>query len=426
MREDLLYFIWKINHFTFNGRATTDGESIEIIHPGDYNPDSGPDFFNAKIRIGETIWAGNVEMHVNSSDWYSHKHQVDSAFDNVILHVVVNNDKVAVTSKERVIPTLKIEYPDRLDWDLMHLTSSGKWIPCENSISLHNQFTIRMWLESILVERFEQKTNFVLDLVNQNQGSWEEAFYISMAKSFGLKANTIPFEMLTKATPLKILSKHKNSLFQLEALLFGQSGLLPETGFADEYSEALSKEYNYLRNKFNLKPIQGHLWKFLRMRPTAFPTIRIAQFAYLVYNSASLFSKIIEIRDIKDILRLIDAETSEYWKTHYIFGKESDHSIKHLGESTIRIIAINSIVPFLFAYGIKRNNPALREKAVELLEGIKPETNTITQGFLSLGIKAESAFYSQALIHLKTNYCDPKKCLYCHLGAKLLLKSVGS
>ncbi len=424
MREDLLYFIWKASYFTFNGQVTTEGEPLEVINPGDYNSDSGPDFFNAKVRISGTIWAGNVEMHISSSDWYNHGHHNDPAFDNVILHVVVNDDKPALNSKGRRIPTVITKYPDALEWNLLHLAASGKWIPCEDSFPSFDSFTLRMWLENLLVERLEQKTKQVNALVDDSKGSWEDAFYISMARSFGLKTNALPFELLAKATPLKVLAKHKNNLFQLEALLFGQSGLLVESDFNDEYTQQLRKEYKYLQHKFNLAPIEGHLWKFLRMRPTAFPTIRIAQFASLVHCSTSLFSKIIDISDIKEIIQLIQVETSEYWKSHYTFGKESNQQRKHLGEETIRIIAINSIVPFVFTYGISRANSSLKEKALKLLEAIKPEDNTITKGFNNLGLNAESAYDTQAMIQLKTGYCDPKKCLYCHLGAKLLLKSV--
>jgi len=398
---------------------------LDVIDSGEFNSDSGPDFFNAKIRIGNTMWAGNIEMHINSSDWYTHGHQSDSAYDNVILHVVVNDDKAAINSKNRAIPTLKIAYPDALDWNLMHLTSSRKWIPCEESFSIFDLFSKQMWLENLLVERLEQKTDLVFGLVSEAHSSWEEAFYISMARSFGLKANALPFEMLAKATPLKILAKQKNNLMQIEALLFGQAGLLLERKGNDDYSLNLSKEYQYLSHKFNLSPIEGHLWKFLRMRPTAFPTIRIAQFAVLIHQSSALFSKIIEINDIKDIIELIDVETSEYWKTHYTFGKESNHLSKHLGEDTKRIIAINTIVPFLFAYGISKSKNDLKDKAVRLLEEIKPENNSISKGFLSLGLKGESACDTQAMIQLKTNYCDQKKCLFCHLGTRLLLRSIG-
>lgn len=423
MKEDLLYFIWKTSHLTFNGQTTTEGEIVEIIDPGEYNNDSGPDFFNAKVRIGETVWAGNVEIHINSSDWLNHNHHNDPAFNNVILHVVVNDDKPVSNSIGQAIPTIKMKYPDALEWNLMHLTNSGKWIPCEDSFSLFDSFTKSMWLENLLVERLEQKTQYVFELVDNAQGSWEEAFYQSVARSFGLKANALPFELLAKATPLKILSKHKNNLFQIEALLFGQAGLLSETNVHDNYQSSLLKEYLYLRHKFNLSPNQGHLWKFLRMRPTAFPTIRIAQFSKLVHSSTSLFSKIIEINDVKEIVRLFQVDTSEYWEKHYTFGKEAVLLEKRLGKDTISVIAINSLVPFIFAYGIYKKNSGLKDKSIKLLESIKPESNSISKGFENLGIKAETAYDSQALIQLKTCYCEPKKCLYCHLGVKLLLKS---
>ncbi len=424
MREDLLYFIWKTSYFSFNGQTTTEGEPIEVIHAGDFNGDSGPDFFNAKVRLGNTMWAGNVEIHINSSDWYSHNHHTDSAYDNVILHIVVNDDKPAINSKGRAIPTVKTRYPDLLEWNLMHLTSSGRWISCEDNFSLFDSFSKNMWLESLLVERLEQKTKYVFDLVDKAKGSWEEAFYQSVARSFGLKTNALPFELLAKSIPLKVLSKHKDNLFQIESILFGQSSLLPDHGLRDDYSLSIFKEYQYLQHKFNFTPIQGHLWKFLRMRPTSFPTIRIAQFAKLVHSSTSLFSKILEINDSSEIIELFQVDTSEYWETHFTFGKLSKLTEKRIGKDTVSLIAINSIVPFIFAFGIYKANNQLRDKAIKLLESINPEINSITKGFNELGLKANSAYDSQAMIQLKTCYCEPKKCLFCHLGVKLLLKSI--
>lgn len=425
MKEHILNFIWKNKYFTFNNLQTSDGDSLEVINPGEANGDSGPDFFNAKVRIDGTIWVGNVEMHIKSSDWYNHNHHIDVAYDNVILHVVVKNDKPAINSKGQQVPTLEVNFPDNLEWNLLHLTSSGKWIPCDDIFKGFDSFSVRMWLDCLLVERLEQKTNQVLELVEKAKGSWEEAFYISVARSFGLKVNSLPFEMLAEVTPLKILSKHKDNLFQIESILFGQAGLFPvKAEDCDEYSKKLLKEYLYLQHKFNLRPIQGHLWKFLRIRPTAFPTIRIAQFAKLVHHSSSLFSKVIEAKTIKEIVNHFQVNTSDYWETHYTFCKESKFSKKGIGADTLSVIAINSIVPFIFAYGISRSDAKLKDKAIKLLESIQPERNSITNGFESFGVSAKSAYDTQALIQLKTSYCDPKKCLYCHLGAKYLLKSI--
>jgi hypothetical protein len=424
MSEDLLYFIWRAKLFEYFSPITTDGDSFEVINSGDFNGDSGPDFFNAKIRIADTIWAGNVEMHINSSDWYNHGHQNDPSFDNVILHVVVANDKPAVNSKGRIIPTIIIKYPDLLEWNLMHLTNSGNWIPCAELFSSFESLYLKMWLDNLVVERLEQKTKYVFHLVEGANGSWEDAFYHSIARSFGLRANALPFELLAKSIPLKILSKHKNNIFQLEAILFGQSGLFEEIIIQDEYSLSLFKEYRYLQHKFSLSPLEGHLWKFLRMRPIAFPTIRIAQFASLIHDSTSLFSKILEIQDSKEVIGLLQIEASDYWKTHYVFGKESKPLHKRLGKESISMIALNSLVPFIFAYGMHKGDSSLKEKAIKLLEEIKPEHNSIVLGFEKLGLTAESAYNSQAMIQLKTCYCDTKKCLYCHLGAKVLMKSI--
>jgi len=425
MKEYILNFIWKTKYFIFNDQSTTTGELVEVINPGEANGDSGPDFFNAKVRIDGTIWVGNVEMHIKSSDWFNHNHHIDAAYDNVILHVVVQNDKQTINSKGQPVPTLVVKYPDTLEWNLLHLTSSGKWIPCDDIFNGFDKFSVQMWLDSLLIERLEQKTKQVFELVEKAKGSWEEAFYISVARSFGLKVNSLPFEMLAQTTPLKVLSKHKDNLFQIESILFGQSGLLPSNNEdSDEYSKKLLKEYLYLQHKFNLIPIQGHLWKFLRIRPTAFPTIRIAQFANLVHQSSSLFSKVIEANSVKEIVNLFKVDTSEYWESHYTFSKESKPCNKGIGTDTLSIIAINSIVPFIFAYGTSRGDTRFKDKTIKLLESIQPEKNSITTGFNELGVMAKSAFDLQALIQLKTLYCDPKKCLYCHLGAKYLLKSI--
>jgi len=426
MKEEILYFIWKHNFFTFNSMLTVDGELLEVIHPGNLNIDSGPDFFNAKIRINDTIWAGNVEMHINSSDWFKHGHQIDPAFDNTILHVVVKDDQPATNSKGRSIPTLIIEYPDMLEWKLLHLTGSGNWIHCAEIFSKFESLTMSMWLSNLMVERLEQKTQQVLNSVDQAKGSWEEAFYQSVARSFGLKVNSLPFELLAKSTPLKVLAKHKNDLFQIESLLFGQSGLLDNVKTKDPYVESLIREYQFLRSKFNLTSMDATLWKNLRMRPTAFPSIRIAQFSNLIHNSSSLFSKVIEIEKVDEILNLFKVHTSDYWNTHYSLGRKSTYSTKKLGDDTIKIVAINSIVPFMFAHGTSVANESLKEKAMRILESLNPEKNSIVSGFRQLGLKAKSAFDSQAMVQLKANYCDEKKFLYCHLGAKLLLKSINN
>jgi hypothetical protein len=423
MTEDIIHFIWKHNPSIFSGLNCGDLGTVEVVSPGEHNFDSGPDFFNAKVKIGNTLWAGNVEIHVNSSDWNRHGHNTDEAYSNVILHVVANNDAIIKNSKGENIPTLEIKYPNDLEWELQRLVASSAWIPCGDSIGKINPLNIRMWLSSLCIERLESKTHDIEALVNEYAGSWEEAFYVSMARSFGLKINSLPFEMLAKATPLKVLAKVRNNMLSLEALLFGQAGMLNISDEkADEYMLALRKEYIYQQKKFGLTPVPSHLWKFMRLRPVAFPTIRIAQFAQLVSISSGLFSRCMEANDLSAYSNLLKVGCSPYWESHYTFGKESKSAKKSLGDSTVQVIILNTIVPFMFAYGKARGNEVLKEKALSILDEIMPEDNSVVKGFSKYGVKADSAFFSQALVQLKGQYCDKRKCLFCQVGVSVLLK----
>ncbi len=422
-KEELIHFNWKYNYFSYNGLHLTSGETIEVIDPGLHNQNSGPDFFNAKIKIGNTIWAGNIEIHFNSSDWFNHGHNLDHAYDNVILHVVVKYDKPAINTKGYEINTLVIDFPDALEWNLLTLLGSGKWIPCADKIGGFDSVFLRSWLERLSVERLEHKSKEVLNLVVQTSGSWEEAFYRSISRSFGLVVNTLPFELLSRSTPLKVFAKQKDNLLQIEAILFGQAGFLSNINSDENYIQKLINEYRFLSKKYNLQPIDKETWKYLRMRPSTFPTIRIAQFANLIYKSSSLFSRIVETSNVEQINTLLSVKASEFWDTHYTFSKASPKKVKSLGKETIQIITLNTIIPFIFAYGSTRKDQLVQEKAIKLLESLKPEKNSITKGFEKLGVEAYTAFDSQAMVQLKTNYCDLKKCLYCHLGARLLIKT---
>lgn len=421
MTEDILHFLWKhISRFP-QQLSLNDDENIEVISSGEHNLDSGPDFFNAKIKIGNTIWAGNVEIHINSSDWNRHGHNNDSAYDSVILHVVANNDTTIYNSKGIEIKTVGIEYPNDLDWKLQRLIANETWIPCASQINSFGELPMRMWLASLAAERLEQKTAQVHSWVNEFEGSWEEAFYISIARSFGLKINALPFELLAKSIQLKIIAKIRSSLHRIEAILFGQAGMLHNQD-GDSYYLSLKKEYNYLQKTYSLKPIPNHLWKFMRLRPTAFPTIRLALLASLIHKSYGLFSKCIEIEKFEELTSLLRAECSPYWQTHYTFGKESAKKSKQLGNNAIATIALNTVIPFMFAYGNARGNQTLKDKALELLEEMPAEKNNTVRGFASLGISADSALLSQAMVQLKSQYCDKRKCLYCNVGASVVLK----
>ncbi len=419
MKEEFLHYIWKYKLYQNSDLRSTNNENIEILSQGAHNYDSGPDFFNAKIKIGNTVWAGNVEIHINSSDWYAHNHHTNKAYDNVILQVVQNDDKKISRTDGQTIPTLELRFDQSLLKNYDSLISKETWISCQEDINSVDSFTIQNWIEKLTVERLEEKSVRIEHLLKQTKNSWEEAFYIQIARNFGFKLNSDPFEQLAKSLPLIYLAKHKENLLQIEALLFGQAGFLEEES-GDEYFEMLKKEYEFLKNKFKLKPIQKHLWKFLRSRPGNFPTIRLAQFAKLIYKSSALFSKILEIKAVKDFYELLQVSPSEYWKTHYQFNKESVKKIKGIGKSGIDIILINTIIPFLFVYGKSKGLLELQDRAIEFLEYMKAEKNSIISRWNELGIKTANAFETQALIQLKNKYCNHKKCLNCRIGNNLI------
>ncbi|MFO7842443.1 MAG: DUF2851 family protein [Bacteroidales bacterium] len=415
MKEDFLHYLWKYKLFSTTNLRTQTNEKVEIIHPGIHNNDSGPDFFNAKIKIGETTWAGNVEIHLKSSDWYHHQHHNDKAYDNVILQVVYQHDKDVFLSNNSLVPTMEIQFDDILLKNYEKLIRSESWIACEKDLHTVDDFLIKKWMEALMIERLEDKALRIRQELKQTQNNWEETFYRHLAKNFGFKLNGEPFELLARSLPLKVVAKHKNNLMQIEALLFGQAGFLnEETG--DDYYLKLKSEYQFLQHKFNLKPIEKHLWKFLRSRPGNFPTVRLAQFAALIFQSKSLFSKIMETQDVEKVKQMLQAKPSEYWDTHYHLNKQSVKKTKPLGQSAIQILFINTVVPFLFVYGKHKGSDDLSERALNLLSMIKPEKNSIISQWKRLGLKPENAFESQALIQLKNNYCTFKKCLHCSIG----------
>lgn len=423
MKESILHYVWQNKLFAAHDLKTTEGEKLEIIDVGRNNTDAGPDFFNAKIRIGDTLWAGNVEIHTWSTDWYKHNHQTDKAYDSVILHVVLHADSEVYRTDGDRIAQLELNYPRQIDTNYEQLFSQQKWIPCSDKINLVPSVFIQSWKNALLTERLEQKTSSIEKLLAEKNKNWEEAFYITLARNFGFGTNSQAFESLAKSLPLSVIGKHKDNIIQLEALLFGQSGLL-YLSKQDDYSLNLKKEYDFLKTKYGLSPIAGTQWKLLRLRPDNFPYLRIAQFAALIHNSTKLFSKIVESANIEYIRKLFESEPSSYWKSSYLFANKSSIHVKKLGAQSINGILINTVVPFLFCYANHRNNEDLKNKAFLFLDEIPCERNSIINGWSKLGLKSESAFDSQALIQLKMKYCDEKKCLCCRIGHKVLtLKS---
>lgn len=416
MTERLLQFIWQFQYFNKNELTTSSGESLQIIHTGQYNHNQGPDFLNTKIKIGNTVWAGNTELHIKTSDWQKHNHNADANYNNVILHVVWENDRQQNNSipifelKERVSKILLQRYEE--------LMNSARFIACENSIHPVRDITWKSWKERLLAERLMRKGKTVETYLKESNYHWEETFWWLLARNFGIKVNADAFEEVAKSIPVTILAKHKNQMHQLEALLLGQANLL-QNDFSEEYPKMLQKEYEFLKKKYNLKQCHNPVF-FLRMRPGNFPTIRLAQLAMLVNCSAHLFSKIKEAASVKEIKEWFDVTANDYWHYHYRFNETSPFKKKRLGKSMINNIIINTVAPVLFSYGIYHGEEKYKQKVLQWLEDISAENNFITKGFIQLNIENKSAFDSQALIELKNEYCNKKRCLDCAVGNAIL------
>jgi len=426
MNEEFLYYIWKARLFNSDCLQTTDGEEIEIIYPGLRNDDSGPDFFNARIRIAGVLWAGNVEIHVKASDWIRHHHQRDVNYDTIVLHVVFDDDKIILRPNGSSIPTLSLK--GRVSSFLLNqyldLVQGGTlWIPCEKSIAIVNTFKKNNWYERVLVERLQKKNEEIGSLLVRNNHDWEEAFYRYLLRAFGFKINNQPFEMLGNSLPMTYLSKHRNELVHIEALLFGQAGFLADS-IENSYFDKLKTEYQFFKTKFGLTPLSRSIWKFGRLRPANFPTLRIAQFASIFYHNEKMLSKVLTSANLSEVYSLFHHETSPYWLRHYHFKKQGKCYGKWIGSSGIENLVINAIIPFVFYYGYLNHQPDLKEKALIWFEQCKPETNKITKGWEAIGEENKSGARSQALIHLKEQYCDLKKCLSCSIGQEVINQHV--
>lgn len=418
--EVFLCYLWKFQLIKLP-LYTTDKKQIMVKFQGIRNMDGGPDFSNAIVQIEKTVWAGQIEVHYKSSDWYQHKHHLNKKYEGVILHVVYDHDMEVRHSDQSVIPTLSLHdrFTKKIFQQFEQLIQNQSWIPCEKQIHAIDEFKKLHFLSRLAVERLERKTSLMKVRLLKNKNDFEQLFYIQLAKYFGSKTNGIPFEMLADSLPYHIIQKHKDSLMQIETLLFGQAGMLDHE-FTDPYPKSLKKEYAHLKNKYSLNPMAGHLWKYLRLRPVNFPDIRIAQFAQLLCQSESLFSKVIEFEELNEIAKLFNLQASEYWDTHYHFDKKTNEKIKTLGQSTINLILINGLVPILFVYGKHIGDHGLTQRALLFLNQIKAESNATIRQFKKLGFNTGSAFFTQALMELKTQYCDFKKCLDCEFGVELL------
>lgn len=420
MTEDFLQFIWKHQLFTNSTQYSSKGEKIEIVEVGRQNFDAGPDFFDARIKINDMLWAGNVEIHVKSSSWYKHGHHNDPAYDSVILHVVFEDDADVTIDSNRTVPCICLDFEKDLYLNYESLMKSDKWIPCFDEIRNMDQFFVRSWLDRMLFERLERKALEIIEIYKQNSNSWEETLYQIIARYFGMKVNAEPFQQLARSIPLKFFAKQKVSLLQIEALLFGQAGMLGDDTIEDDYYKKLRTEFQFLQRKYKLTPMSSHRWKLFRLRPVNFPAVRIALFAKLIYNSNSLFSKIISCKTRGEMTALFELGTSDYWETHYRFGVESDMKVKTFGKQAADILIINALVPVLFAYGHSISNQDLKDKACEILEEVAPEKNNVIENWKNCGVKIKNAFHSQALLQLKENYCQSLMCLQCEFGNRII------
>lgn len=423
MNESFLHYIWEFQYFSKAELLTTDGEPIEVINPGYRNIHSGPDFFNSKLRIGPIEWIGNVEIHIQSSGWTQHKHHEDDAYENVILHVVWNEDKKITRRDGSTLPALQLK--NRLDEQLIlqfkKLINNPQTIPCSSSFAGVNSITKLSMLDKALMHRLEAKAKDVGLLLDRNNNDWEETCYQLLCRNFGFKVNAEPFLQLGRSLPYKNLMKHSDKLPQVEALLFGQAGFLEEDA-KDDYFQLLKREYSLLKKKFNLGAdrLNKAQWKFLRLRPANFPSTRIAQLASVLYAQKNIFSRILSARNYKAFKEIFSVEQSDYWRHHYQFFKPAQEEVSGIGEMSINNLVINTVVPLLVAYGKAKDAQEYVDRAVEILQDVPAEKNSIVRIWEQLEVECTSAFYSQALIELHNNFCLKRRCLDCTIGYSIL------
>lgn len=419
-QEQLLHYVWKYRLYPRDALVTTDGCRVEVIDPGEQNPHAGPDFFNAKVRIGEVMWAGNVEIHDSSADWYLHGHHLDPVYNSVVLHLSGRVNREVVNQKGESVPQTVLPLTEKVRNNADYLLHSDHPLPCRDFIAGMDQRLVRSWLDDLSLERLERKCDEIYNHLKRFNHSWDEVFYVILTRNFGFGLNSPPFESLALSLPFNYILRHNDDLQMVEALLFGQAGLLEDPGVKDSYYRRLQSDYRFLSNKYGLRCLEGFLFSKMRIRPYSFPHVRIAQLASLLQHAGRLFSTVLETENPVRMTELFRYEPSEYWSTHYTFGKESPKTNKSLGAASLEILLINTVAPILFAYGKQTDREQFCDRGFQLLHFLKPERNAIVETFRELGIQPANASDSQALIQLRKEYCDRKKCLYCRIGHSLL------
>lgn len=427
--ETLIQYVWKHKLFPLQPLTTMDGHPVEVIDPGLHNRNTGPDFFNAKVRIGDTLWVGNVEIHDKASDWHAHGHDRDPRYDNVILHVCGNLDTNAKNSKGEFLTQLCLSIPQFVLDHYQELLRTDSYPPCYRVIPSLTRLTVHSWMSALQTERLEQKSEAIARRVERCNGSWEAAYFVTLARNYGFGLNGDAFEEWALHLPLNAIARHRDNLFQVEALFMGQAGLLesktiPEIyrqeALREGYFTRMENEYHYLARKFSLQPMDYRLWQFFRLRPQNFPHIRISQLANLYYLQKTGLSLLLETDSRKTLSELLEVSVTPYWETHYTFGSTSRKNEKHLSPFSLNLLLINTAVPMLFAYGRHKGDDRLCERAFDILEELKAENNYIVRMWQQVGLEVQNAGDSQALIQLKKEYCDRKDCLRCRIGYEYL------
>lgn len=422
--EKLMQYVWKHRLWRSEDMVTNTGKKVRVVDPGLLNTDAGPDFFNAKIEIDGHMWVGNVEMHYRATDWKRHHHDSDKAYDSVILHVVAKDDAPVRRTNGELIPQLVLEVSPQFNADYASLVGATIEVPCATKIKQVPHLTIVEWVEGLAFERLHGKVERIHQLLDSFNGSWEDVCYVTLARNFGFGINNDAFERLARRTPLRLLGKHSDSVQQIEALLFGQAGMLDaQKPGMDSYYNQLCTEYAFLSNKFQLTPMEKESWKLFRIRPQNFPYRRIAMLAQFIEGGFRMMNRILDAEGEKEMRALFEVELSGYWTKHYTFGKPNERATATLSRSSIDIILINTVAPLLYAYGELTGNYEMTDKAIKLLEDLRAESNSIVAHFVAYGIDCPDALTSQALVQLKREYCDARKCIYCKIGHHLLSKA---
>lgn len=419
-----MQYVWKHRLWRSEDMVTNTGKKVRVVDPGLLNTDAGPDFFNAKIEIDGHMWVGNVEMHYRATDWKRHRHDSDKAYDSVILHVVAKDDAPVRRTNGELIPQLVLEVSPQFNADYASLVGATIEVPCATKIKQVPHLTIVEWVEGLAFERLHGKVERIHQLLDSFNGSWEDVCYVTLARNFGFGINNDAFERLARRTPLRLLGKHSDSVLQIEALLFGQAGMLDaQKPGMDSYYNQLCTEYAFLSNKFQLTPMEKESWKLFRIRPQNFPYRRIAMLAQFIEGGFRMMNRILDAEGEKEMRALFEVELSGYWTKHYTFGKPNERATATLSRSSIDIILINTVAPLLYAYGELTGNYEMTDKAIKLLEDLRAESNSIVSHFVAYGIDCPDALTSQALVQLKREYCDARKCIYCKIGHHLLSKA---